>query len=230
MTRIVFVGDVHGCADELEDLLSACAFSSSDALVLVGDLVAKGPDSRRVLALVRKYSARSVKGNHDHAVLRWRDMIEQGKAPAHGPHHLKVARSLSDDDWQTLLALPLWLTLPEANVIVVHAGLLPGLPIDQQEPDLLMNMRTIRSDGSGSRRAEDGVLWGSLWPGPELVVFGHHATQGLQRHTHAVGLDSGCVYGGKLSAYVWPDDRIVSVPARKAYVPLSQEAPSGAGS
>ena len=62
-----------------------------------------------------------------------------------------------------------------------------------------MNMRTIRAGGRGSRRAEDGVVWGSLWPGPELVLFGHHAMRGLQHHPHAIGLDTGCVYGGRLS-------------------------------
>jgi diadenosine tetraphosphatase ApaH/serine/threonine PP2A family protein phosphatase len=127
-----------------------------------------------------------------------------------------------------LQALPLWLELPHANVLVVHAGLVPGIALPKQEPDLLMNMRTLRADGTGSRKAEDGVLWGSLWKGPQQVVFGHHATAGLQRHAHAVGLDTGCVYGGTLSAYVWPDDRIVQVPARREYVPLSHHAPKGA--
>lgn len=228
MGRIVFIGDVHGCADELQDLLAACAFDASDELVLVGDLVAKGPDSRRVLALAREHRARGVKGNHDHAVLRWRELLARGTAPAHGPQHLKLAKTFSEEDWATLEALPLSLSLPQANVIVVHAGLVPGVALDRQEPDMLMNIRTLRSDGSGSRRSADGALWGTRWHGPELVIFGHHATEGLQRHSHAIGLDTGCVYGGKLSAYVWPEDRIVSVPARKTYAPLSQEAPRGA--
>jgi hypothetical protein len=97
------------------------------------------------------------------------------------------------------------------------------VPIEAQSPDLLMNMRTLRPDGTGSRRPDDGVLWGARWPGPELVVFGHHATAGLQRHPHAVGLDTGCVYGGKLTAYVLPDDRFVSVPARQVYAPVDAE-------
>jgi diadenosine tetraphosphatase ApaH/serine/threonine PP2A family protein phosphatase len=121
----------------------------------------------------------------------------------------------------------MYLRLDDAPVIVVHAGLVPGVALEEQEPDHLMNMRTLRADGSASRRAEDGVLWGSRWNGPELVVFGHHALAGLQRHPHAIGLDTGCVYGGKLSAYVYPDDRIVSVPARAVYVPLADDPPRG---
>jgi hypothetical protein len=105
----------------------------------------------------------------------------------------------------------------------------PGIELEAQEADMLMNLRTLKADGSGSRRAEDGPLWGTKWRGPQLVVFGHHATAGLQRHSHAIGLDSGCVYGGKLSAYVLQEDRIVSVPARKTYVQLSREPTSRGG-
>jgi hypothetical protein len=131
-----------------------------------------------------------------------------------------VARELDDSDWALLSSLPLWLRLPERQAIVVHAGLLPGVALEQQDPALLMNMRTIRPDGSGSKRNDEGVLWGSLWPGPELVLFGHHASQGLQQHPHAIGLDTGCVYGGKLTACILPEQRLVSVPARRAYAPI----------
>jgi hypothetical protein len=227
MGRTLFIGDVHGCADELADLLAACSFGSGDELVFVGDLVAKGPDSRGVLAQVREHGARCVRGNHDHAVLRWKDPLAQGLAPEHGPHHLRVARSLSAEDWAVLGTLPLFLCIASCSVIVVHAGLVPGIALAEQQPDMLMNLRTLRADGTGSRRAEDGVLWGTRWAGPELVIFGHHATAGLQRHPHAIGLDSGCVYGGQLSAYIWPENRVVSVPARKAYAPPGVEPVRG---
>ena len=223
MQRTLVVGDVHGCSQELEDLLAACAYASGDRLILVGDLVAKGPDSRGVLALVRRLQARAVRGNHDHAVLRWHEPILQGTAPARGSHHLQVARQLSPEDWRVLAQLPLFLRVPEQRALVVHGGLVPGIPLEEQSADLLMNMRTLRPDGSGSRRAEDGDLWGKHWPGPELVVFGHHATAGLQRHPHAIGLDTGCVYGGRLTAYIFSEDRLVSVPARAVHAPIDAE-------
>jgi diadenosine tetraphosphatase ApaH/serine/threonine PP2A family protein phosphatase len=226
--RTIFIGDVHGCVRELADLLDACAYAATDTVVFVGDLVAKGPDSRGVLALARELSARSVRGNHDHAVLRWREALANGAAPADGPRHLRVARELSVDDWSVLIAMPLFLRLHELEILVVHAGFVPGIALERQEPDLLMNMRTLRADGSGSRRAEDGVLWASRWFGPERAIFGHHATAGLQRHPYAVGLDTGCVYGGKLSAYLWPEDRVVSVPARECYAPI-EDAPPRSG-
>jgi Calcineurin-like phosphoesterase len=225
MSTIV-VGDVHGCLDELRDLLAACRYGAGDELVLVGDLVAKGPDSRGVLALVRELGARSVLGNHDAHVLHARNVLLRGAAPVRSirPATAQLARQLDDRDWQVLDALPLWLALPEYGALVVHAGIEPGKALAAQDPELLMNMRTIRPDGRGSRRREDGVLWGSLWPGPELVLFGHHATAGLQRHPFALGLDTGCVYGKQLSACLLPERRIVSVPARRAYQPIEEEA------
>ncbi len=221
MPSTIVIGDVHGCADELEMLLRATGCSPQDQVVRVGDLVAKGPDSRGVLAIVRELGARSVRGNHDEHVLRYRRAIQAGQPPPElGPDHREVARALDDQDWALLASLPLYLRLPELDAIVVHAGLLPDRPLEQQDPQLLMNMRTIRADGTGSRRS-DGVLWASLWPGPELVLFGHHAVQGLQHHPYAIGLDTGCVYGGRLTACILPEQRLVSVPARRAYAPTT---------
>jgi len=225
MQRTIFIGDVHGCVHELDDLLDSCAYTAGDQVVLVGDLVAKGPDSLAVLRLAQRLQALGVRGNHDNAVLRWRDAAAMA-APERAPHHFLVAKQLDADAWALLEGLPLYLRVPAHNVLVVHGGLVPGLPLEQQDPDMLMNMRTLRSDGTGSRRPDDGPLWGSRWKGPELAIFGHHAVAGLQRHPKAIGLDTGCVYGGRLTAYVLPDDRVVSVPARHVYANVDTERKS----
>jgi hypothetical protein len=218
VSSTIIIGDVHGCAEELDGLLRVCGGDASDQIVLVGDLVAKGPDSRGVLALVREYGAQSVRGNHDAHLLRWKQAVDEGRRPqALRPSHAQVANELDDEDWALLAALPLYLRLPTRNAVVVHAGVVPGIALEAQEPDMLLNLRTIRADGSGSRSSHDGVLWGTLWPGPELIVFGHHARAGLQRHPFAIGLDTGCVYGGQLTAYVLPEGRLVSVTARRSY-------------
>jgi len=223
--RSIVIGDVHGCADELDALLKECGAGAHDDIVLVGDLVAKGPASREVLARVRDEGFRSVRGNHDAHVLRWKQARDAGTEPLRlSPTHAELAASFDEADWAVLSALPLYLRLPEHEVLVVHAGLLPHVPLDQQDPSLLMNMRSIRPDGVGSKKPDDGVRWGSLWLGPELVLFGHHASAGLQIHPHAIGLDTGCVYGGKLSACVLPERKIVSVPARRQYAAITRES------
>lgn len=216
------IGDVHGCPDELDALVHACAFEpAADALVFVGDLVAKGPDSRGVLARVRDWQAQSALGNHDAAVLQyWPGRTDP--AARERPAHRALAATLSEADWQVLLTMPLW--LHAGGALVVHAGLVPGVSLADQDPAMLMNMRTLDASGRGSKRPDAGPLWGSRYAGPELVIFGHHARAGLQRHPHAVGLDTGCVYGGALSACILPERRIVSVKARRAYAPVDEGA------
>src|SRR5690606_23360779 len=90
------------------------------------------------------------------------------------------------------------------------------LPVERQSPDTLMRIRTVVDPGQ--RRGDGHVLWGSRWTGPPHVVFGHNAAPGLQLHAWATGLDTGCVYGRKLTAMVLQRGQKVprTVAARKA--------------
>lgn len=211
--RVFVVGDVHGCVDELEALLQLAAVGPDDVLVLAGDLVAKGPASRDVVQLARERKAHAVLGNHDAHVLKARRGEKLKK------QHAQVAGALTEPDWAYLEGLPLWLKLEPLNALVVHAGLLPGVPLTEQPKHLLLNLRSFDDDGEPSTRAA-GRPWASRWSGPELVVFGHDAMRGLQEHPFARGLDSGCVYGGRLTGIWLPEGRLVSVKARKVWQPV----------
>jgi diadenosine tetraphosphatase ApaH/serine/threonine PP2A family protein phosphatase len=233
MEPTIVVGDVHGCVDELQRLLASCGFQRGDRLVLAGDLVAKGPDSQGVVQLAREEGAVAVVGNHDDHVLRAR-AVAQGTIPppARGVRveHQVVADALGADDWAYLEALPTFLRLgtegagdnsePEsADTIVLHAGAVPGVAFEKQTREHLTTMRSIDKDGNPTKRIE-GRPWAAVWPGPEKIVFGHDAIRGLQRHRFAMGLDTGCVYGRRLTALLLPERRLVSVEARRAYASL----------
>lgn len=185
--------------------------------MLAGDLVAKGPDSKAVVQFAREQRALGVLGNHDAHVLKGRS----GDLHALKGTHREAAQTLGEDDWRYLELLPLWLDFPELNTLIVHAGLLPGVPLEQQPRHLLLNLRSIDAEGRGSMRVSEGRPWAELWPGPRFVIFGHDALRKLQRHPHALGLDTGCVYGGALSAVWLPERRLVQVPAKRAYAPVS---------
>jgi hypothetical protein len=206
MGRTVIVGDVHGCRRELEQLLDRCAFSAGDRLVSVGDLVARGPDSLGVLDVIRRTGAIVVRGNHEQKLVAWREAKsarlrgENAREVKLGPIHAGLAQALRPIDWSLLETSLLWLDLPEHGIRVVHAGVLPGIPIDRIKPSTLMRIRTIGSNGQPSR--DGAVLWGARYVGPPHVVFGHNAAPGLQLHRWATGLDTGCVYGGRLTALV----------------------------
>jgi hypothetical protein len=225
--RTIVVGDVHGCAGELESLLDHVRFVSGDQVVLVGDLVARGPDSRGVLALARQTGALTVRGNHEEKLLAWRR-----RGGSLGEHHAHVASSLSDEDWRMLEDMPLWVDLPDHGLRVVHAGVVPGEAIEQTPVGALLRMRTIDREGRWSDAVGAGPLWGSIYEGPPHVAFGHNARAELQLWPWATGLDTACVYGGRLSALVLSDHepvprdteavraRITSVgAARKYYTP-----------
>lgn len=237
MKRTIIVGDVHGCADELDALLDELAFDEGDRLVLVGDLVIRGPAPRRVLAIVRSAGGVSVRGNHEERLLRYRD-IQAGRGVAlsevdrrivEGPMLRSVAAELDDDDWRLLASLPLWIDLPDHEVRVVHAGVLPGRPVETTDPRILLHLRTLRDDGSPSERRDEGRPWGLFYQGPPHVCFGHNALREPQLHPWATGLDTGCVYGGSLTALVLDEGEPVpadvrarraalhAVPARRAY-------------
>jgi hypothetical protein len=199
MPRTVLVGDVHGCTGELEELLERVRFvEGSDRLVLLGDLLVRGPDVHGTLAAARRVGARAVRGNHEDKLLGW----HRNKKKPLGPDHERVARVLTEAEWRYLEKLPLWIDLPEHGVRAVHAGVVPGLPIARVPADALLKMRTLDARGRWSDEADGGALWGTLYTGPPHVVFGHHARPEPQLHPWATGLDTGCVYGGKLTALV----------------------------
>jgi hypothetical protein len=217
MQQTIIVGDVHGCRRELEQLLDRTRFSSGDRLVFVGDLIARGPDSLGVLDVARRTGAVIVRGNHEQKLLDWYDDHDTDL----GRTHMEVARAMRDVDWTLLETSPLWLDLPEHGARVVHAGVVPGVPIEKQEPNTLMRIRNVGKKSAKSH----GVPWGALYRGAPQIVFGHNALGGLQLHPWATGLDTACVYGGRLSAMVLREgERIPSPLSRRRALIVQQQA------
>ncbi|KAL1838685.1 hypothetical protein VTJ49DRAFT_2411 [Mycothermus thermophilus] len=185
--RLVFVGDVHGHLETLKALLKKIGFDNhkGDHLVLAGDIVTKGPDSRGVVKLAMELGASAVRGNQDDRVLAVaREMrrlgvedVEEddGEDGDDGDANdldddesderfdvetrrnvrlRKVARSLSRAQLAWLRSLPLILRIgpiPDATaapwnastIAVVHGGLVPGVPLEKQDPWAVMNMRSL---------------------------------------------------------------------------------------
>src|SRR5689334_5733352 len=124
MGRTVIVGDVHGCADELEALLAHVGFSKRhDRLVLVGDLVVRGPYPRATLDLLFDLGAIAARGNHEDRLLRMR----AGEIPI-GSAQRATMNVMKHRHWDYLETMPLWIDLPDHQTRVIHAGLIPGIP------------------------------------------------------------------------------------------------------
>jgi bis(5'-nucleosyl)-tetraphosphatase (symmetrical) len=232
------VGDIHGCARELDRLLGVIKFDPKrDELWSIGDLVNSGPDSSAALRLWIDAGGRGVLGNHDlyalqaYAGIRARQndtLDELFGSPESG---VMIA---------ALDALPLIARFPAADglpeVWLVHAGIPPGWTdfhgleqklnrrprnaewVESAEVAFATRARCCRPSGEivdipvpPESCPEGSLPWDQLYRGDALVVHGHWAHRGFYRTASTLGLDSGCVYGGKLTAWCREEDRIVQV-------------------
>jgi Calcineurin-like phosphoesterase len=216
--KVIAIGDVHGCIDELRDLLRQCDFRPGDLVVFLGDLVCKGPDSIAVVQMAREIGAIGVRGNHDFEVVRWHQAIKSGvDPPVFGSEHYQIAACLSKADMNWMHSLPWYISSKDLSALFVHAGFVSGIRLAKQNPRLMMNMRSILPDGTVTSKFFNNWPWARLWDGPQTVLFGHDADRGLQQYEHAIGLDTGCVYGGRLTACILPEKKLVSVSAKREY-------------
>lgn len=242
--RTIVISDVHGCVGELQDLLSKVAYVPEDRLVFVGDLVDKGPNPLGALRLAQGLGAEMVLGNHEDRYLQYhyhllhkKGQLPWGKTgnlwadkPTMKPEHLAFFDQLDPFDFEFLEECPHFMSLgvfDGEDVAVVHGGLEATLPLDQQDPSNVMRCRWVDSKGGylrGFERPANGVRWTHKWRGPQSVIYGHavrsydHITvEGTPKHKkgfRTYGIDTGCVYGGRLTALILPGFEVVSVKAK----------------
>lgn len=238
--RTIVVGDVHGCRAELEELLDRLALRPGrDRLVFVGDLMDRGPDPAGVVRLIRELGAEAVLGNHDEKHLRWRKHESKRAADPTYKNPMKMSdevqaenQALDDDDLGFLAGLPLSLDLGD-DWVAVHGGLAPGVPLSRQKRHNLLRLRFVDERGTMASvlteaDAGDGIdPWPLRWDGPQSVVYGHMVWD-LERPrvdqpapgVHCYGIDTGCCFGGHLTALILPERRLVQVRAHATYAEL----------
>ncbi len=237
--RRIFIGDIQGCREELEHLLEVVRFDPSrDRLEPVGDFVNRGPDSLGTLRLLKGLEVGGVLGNHDlHllAILRGDRQQREGdtlQPILDAPDVGELAAWLS--------ARPIIKTWPDA--LLVHAGLSPawtdpvaecsGLRPEDRHPNLAIATRIRWCDEQGRMPTPDADPptgpgfrpWHEHLAGrfKETLVFGHWARAGLIKRPGLRGLDTGCVWGGRLTAWIAEDHTFASVPARRQYSPFER--------
>jgi hypothetical protein len=213
MARTIVVGDIHGCYDELVELLEKADLASDDRVVSVGDLIVKGPKSKEVLALFSNDTRfSSVIGNHDLKVLSfWK-----GEDVFLKKSQKQVCLELESekDRYATYLdSLPFVLNLN--SYAVVHAGVRPNIPLADQSPQDLVELRTLGND----RTSRDGIPWYEQYDEAPTILFGHWPFPEPRKSRRAIGLDTGCVYGHQLTAYILETSEFIQVGARKIYEP-----------
>ncbi|KAL7795841.1 Metallo-dependent phosphatase-like protein [Trichoderma ceciliae] len=282
--RLVIVGDIHGMDAHLEVLLEKVGFDTArDHLIAAGDMINKGPDSPGVISRLMRLNASAVRGNHEDRILL--SLAESESQTGVSKHlsstdaetrrgeseFLATGRKLKKEHVEWLSKLPVIIAVEPLRMLIVHAGLVPGVKPELQDPWAVMNMRTLiypreelRKKGNKKMKrafnqtgedepkpqsppaaqqpqesepeeegetlesiqekdsytdhgvaipveSRDGEKWTSAWnrfqkrlkkSHRHTVVYGHDAKRGFREERYTIGLDSGCVRGGALTALV----------------------------
>jgi len=232
--KIGIIGDVHGCIDELKELYETLVKQGVDEVLHLGDLIARGPDSHGVISFCRERQMRGVRGNHEGTVLAAEDLRTAGRYAS--PKKLAMAQGLSTENREYLLSLPFYLEIPELNALLIHAGVWPTLPMAKQPERGLCTAQLIdpckpgdtrwnHQDRNGRTEAQNRelgyVFWTEVYNLPQRAFYGHTFWEEPREENGTYGVDTGCVFGGKLTAAVVTEDDVeyVSVSARRIYFP-----------
>lgn len=244
--RTIFIGDVHGCIDELTELLQIVRFGTpgKDRIIFVGDLVDKGPDSLKVLRDIQRIlrtfpGSVVVSGNHEEKASR---MAKRGIFAE------PWAEKATESDWSFIDSMPLTWYDAGLNIRVVHGGIFPSLLTNHPDAFFkiadrgskwrkgggkVMNrarrMLRVRYVGGDHRKGgkpgpgdmlalgdnvEGDPYWSDAYDGSQgFVIYGHSPwLDGKVRwNSDAAGIDTACVFGGKLTALVMKPDATVCV-------------------
>jgi protein phosphatase len=229
------IGDVHGCFDELAELLAALGYqvapdgasavhADGRKAVFVGDLVDRGPATPAVLRLVMGMTAAgtglSVSGNHEAKLvraLRGRDVTV-----AHGLAESLAQLAAEPDDFAAqadafMDKLLGHVVLDDGKLVVAHAGLPEAM---HGRASAAVRSFALYGDTTGETD-ELGLPvrypWAQDYRGKAMVVYGHTPVPDAEWVNGTICLDTGCVFGGKLTALRYPEREIVAVPARRVY-------------
>lgn len=233
-----FIGDVHGCLNELCHLFRELGYEEMDGAfihpegripVFVGDITDRGPNSLGVISLVYEMvmklkKAKYIPGNHCNKLYRY---FQGNKVKLLHGLETTVAelKQLPPKEQQKIIRkfmalynqAPLYLELPDVQAIAAHAGIKESLigRTDKKVKSFVLYGDTtgeFHPDGRPIRRDWAQKYHGSLW-----IVYGHTPVKEPRFVNHTVNIDTGCVFGNKLTAFRLPEETTISVPSEQSY-------------
>lgn len=232
--QTVIVGDVHGCIDELNELLRTIEYNPNNTrLIFLGDILDRGIDSIGCVRKVRELNAECVQCNHGDKHIRYRrhEITKNltGKKNPMRPMSIVDAaahKALTNDDIDWMRRCPLTINIKD-NWYALHAGLEPALPFDKQLPNWIIRCRYVNEKGRALSLNQDrskpagSKYWADVWNGPENIVFGHCVFEEPQvfknKNNTCIGIDTGAVYGGYLTALVFETMEFIKIKSKQVY-------------
>lgn len=233
--RTIIYGDIHGCLEELKTLRKELDITADDTEILVGDILDRGPFSNEVLTYVREEKLRLVLGNHEYKYIRYKKHDELSKSTGKknpmyfNESKLFIYENTSQENMAYLEAAPFFIKID--NTTIVHAGITNKIDLDnadKKDLESLLRIRTLDENQKTlplGRSTWNSRFWSEWYDGNQgIMVYGHEAFDKVKIDKYSFGIDTGCVYGNKLTALVVYDTKepmlnydIVQVSALKEY-------------
>jgi diadenosine tetraphosphatase ApaH/serine/threonine PP2A family protein phosphatase len=231
------IGDVHGCIEELTELFRKLGYEKTGNLfthldnrtpVFLGDLTDRGPGSIAVLNLVitmvKQKKALFIPGNHDIKLKKWfegRNIQVKHGMETTVSELMKLSQEervkLGEYFSAMLDDSPPYLILDKGNLIVTHGGMKEkyiGQFNKRIQSLILFGDTTGRTDEQGLPERKD---WAVDYSGKALIVYGHTPVDNPHIRNNTINIDGGCVFGGKLCAFRYPEKEVAWVNAKKQY-------------
>jgi protein phosphatase len=233
------IGDVHGCTDELLELMSALGYTLDDSwniehpdkrkLVFLGDLGDRGPHNVEAFTLVMQWvrsgNAFYTPGNHCNKLMRY--LKGRNVTQSHGLE-LTVAEVEAQERQKPgfkaqlhefISEAPTYLWLDSGKLVVAHGGIKRGMI---GRDDRSVQTMCLYGDITGKSNPDGTPVrldWAANYHGEAAIVYGHTPTPAPEWRNNTINIDQGCVFGGHLTALRWPEREIVQVKARATYDP-----------
>lgn len=233
------IGDIHGCFDELQQLISELGYSQINnklvhpdhrTLVFLGDLTDRGPASIDVInfiydLVVNQDSAKYVPGNHCNKLYRF--FLGNNVQLKHGiettaEEYDQLSKTKQSQVRNQFMSLyeqaPLYLELTDVQAIVAHAGIKEsfiGRHDKEVKTFVLYGDITGETDEAGKPVRKD---WAKHYTGSKWIVYGHTPVLEPRQINNTINIDTGCVFGNKLTAFRLPEKTTVSVPSKQPFI------------
>lgn len=236
--KVDIIGDIHGCLEELLELLEVLGYQNKGSqwvhpdnrkLVFIGDLMDRGPSSLKVIELVyqlvtKDKLAKYIPGNHCDKLYRY--FLGNNVKIQHGLEttveeyqalNKKEQVAITNKMIRLYEQAPLYLEIPEVNAVIAHAGIKESL-IGRN--DKKVKTFVLYGDITGEKLPDGRPVrrdWAKHYTGDRWIVYGHTPVLEPRFVNKTVNIDTGCVFGNKLTAFRLPEEKIISVPSKQPF-------------
>lgn len=228
MKRTLIIGDIHGCLVELKELVSIFSPKDGDVIISVGDVIGKGYNPSGCIEYLESINAVTILGNHEYWYLKYFPFDDDSIQRAISDNskkfkkHILLFESYNLEkyyDW--MKQLPLF--YETKDFIVLHGGFDPRVNLKDNSIHDVVSMREIYIAEAEDNDNKKKVPWFDLYKGEKHIFFGHWAKMGFYHSDRVTCLDTGCVYGKKLTGYIVEENKFIEVQAKSVYCEIKNK-------